>query len=250
MFLVPFFLCWGSFLNVIAYRLMHETFSFFDQRSRCPHCKYALTWYDNIPVVSWLTLKAQCRKCKKKISWLYPFIEIFSALSLFFLVLKSPYQYIPAYFLFFSALIITIRTDLETMYISRLVSLWLIPFGLLFSYLNLLPLSFFESIFGAVSGYLTLYCVVKGYYLLTKKIGMGQGDLELLAFIGSFTGIFGWWLSLLIGSCLGTVVGLIIVAVKKTSFKTLKIPFGPFLACGAIMYVLYGHYLVSLIFGL
>ncbi len=228
---------------------MHPKFSFFDQQSRCPQCTYAIAWYDNIPLFSWLMLRAQCRHCKKSISWLYPFIEILTALSFFLLFEQISPLYLPAYFLFFSALIITIRTDLETMLISRFVSLWLIPFGLFYSYLNLLPLTLNESLIGSISGYLVLYCVAQAYYFLTKKVGMGQGDIELLAFIGSFTGFLGWWLALLIGSCLGTLAGFIIVAVKKTSLATIKIPFGPFLAFGAILYVLFEPYLVKQLFG-
>lgn len=244
--LIPFFLCWGSFLNVIAYRLIHRTFAFCETRSRCPYCKKIIAWYDNIPLISWLILRAHCRQCKKPISWLYPFIEALTAISFFLLFKRIEPVYIPAYVIFFSALIITIRTDLETMLVSRYVTLWLIPLGLLLSWINLLPISLSESLIGCISGYLILFAVAEIYYRLTKKVGMGQGDIDLLAFIGSCLGFLGWWITLIIASCLGTIIGLSLVGFKRTSLVGIKIPFGPFLAVGAMTYVLFQNTLIQL----
>lgn len=248
--LIPFFLCWGSFLNVIAYRLMFHEISFFSPRSHCPYCKQIIAWYDNIPVLSWLLLLGKCRHCKKTISWLYPFIELLTAVSFWLLIERIHPIYLPAYTLFFSALIISIRTDLETLLISRFVTLWLIPLGFIFSYYGLLPISLQQSIFGAISAFVCLFTIAQVYYLLTKKVGMGQGDVELLAFIGSFIGIIGWWMSLLIASCTGTLIGIGIAFLHKKSFVGVKIPFGPFLAFGAILYVLFQSKIVSLFIGI
>ncbi len=242
--MIPLFLAWGSFLNVVAYRLIHDV-PFFFWRSFCPHCKSTIAFYDNIPLISWILLKGTCRYCKHSISWLYPFIELITALTLLGLTTFVPSVYWFAYFIFFSALIVSIRTDLEMFLISRYVSLALIPLGLLFSFFNWLPISVGVSAFGAASAFLFLYAIGKIYYALTKRIGLGQGDVELLAFIGSFIGILGWWFTVLIGSCIGTLVGLIIAILKKKSVATTKIPFGPFLAFGAICYVLFQPYLVS-----
>ena len=157
-----------------------------------------------------------------------------------------PSHYFPAYFIFFSALIVTIRTDLEFMLISRFVSLYLVPLGWLLSYFNLLPISPYESIVGSISGYLCLGIFGLIFYLVTKKQGLGQGDVELLAFIGSFIGIIGWWSSLMIGSLLGSILGIIYLLLTKKGFG-LKIPFGPFLALGAILYTLFQSQLFSII---
>jgi leader peptidase (prepilin peptidase) / N-methyltransferase len=243
--LIPLLLSWGSFLNVVGYRLIHNI-PFFLPRSFCPSCKSAIYWYDNIPLFSWFWLRGKCRYCRHAISWLYPFIEFITTVSILALVTLVPSAYWLAYFVFFSALIVSIRTDLERFLISRYVTLALIPFGLAFSYFGLLPISLDASLFGSISAYLFLCSIGKIYHILTKRVGLGQGDVELLAFIGSFIGIMGWWLTLLLGSCIGTLIGLFIAASKQKSLSRIKIPFGPFLAFGALAFVLFQPYLLSL----
>lgn len=176
--------------------------------------------------------------CHGKISLVYPLIELSTALSLLALVYTTPIDYWFAYFMLFSALIVSIRTDMETMLLSRFVTLGLIPFGFLFSYLGLLPLSLGQSALGCFSGFLFLFTIERIYFLIHKRIGLGQGDVELLAGIGSFLGLLGWWITLLIASCLGTIIGLSMIAIYQKPMKHLKIPFGPFLAIGAMSYVL------------
>jgi len=190
-----------------------------------------------IPVISWIILHGRCRTCKNKISWLYPFIEMLTAIIMTLLIIQIPLHFVPAYFILFSALIVTIRTDIETMLISRFTSLFLVPVGTLFSVLKLLPLSPFNSILGAMIGYLIPYIFSKIFKYFTGKEGIGAGDFELLACIGAFTGILGCWLSLVIGSLLGSLFGLTQLISGKASRST-KIPFGPFLAVGCIIFVL------------
>lgn len=239
------FLCWGSFLNFIAYRLIFHK-SFFTAKSYCPHCKQSIAWYDLIPVVSWIILKAHCRQCKKTISWLYPFIELITAISCTLLFYQVSSAYFASYFFFFSALIVTIRTDLETMLISRFVSLYAVPIGFLCAYLHLLPISLYQSTLGAITGFLFLWLVAHLFYKITGKIGMGDGDPELLAFIGSFTGFFGWWTSLLLASLLGSLIGIPLALYTKN--RSLKLPFGPFLAFGALTFVLFQRYILAFFF--
>ena len=238
-------MCWGSFLNVVAYRLIKG--DFFSPRSFCPKCKKIIVWYDNIPIISWIILKAKCRNCKTKISALYPFIEIFTAITMTALYLIVPTKYFFAYFIFFSALIVTIRTDIEFMLISRLTTIFLIPLAFIFSYFQLLPISVTKSLLGIILGYGFLFIISQLFYLLRKKKGMGEGDLELLALIGAFLGPAGCWISLFLGSILGSVYGLIYMI--KTKNRSAIIPFGHFLAFGAISYVLFGQYLQKLILG-
>jgi len=246
--LIPLFLCWGSFLNFLAHRLISGK-NILSKRSICPSCKKSIAWYDNIPIISWIALKGHCRNCKKKISILYPFIELFTATSLTLLYKTVDSHYFFAYFIFFSALIVSIRSDLETMLLSRFVTLFLVPLGLLFSWLHLLPIGLIDSALGILLGYGFLFILSKLFYLLTKRDGLGQGDLELLAFIGSFLGIVGCWISLFLGSILGSIVGILYISIKKQP-KTVKIPFGPFLAFGAICFVLFGDKLKLLILGM
>lgn len=234
--LVPLFLCWGSFLNVVAYRLIRGE-HLVRPRSHCPQCNWPIAWYDNIPLLSWLLLRGKCRTCHHAISKLYPAVELMTTMVLYLLYLFVPLQFFVAYFIFFSALIVSFRSDLETMLISQWVTLFLVPLGPLFSLVGWLPISMGESILGAVLGYLFLFAIGKLFYLLTGKVGIGAGDFELLALIGAFSGVFGAWLSLLAASIIGSLFGIVYLMVTKSG-RNAKIPFGPFLALAAILVVL------------
>ena len=248
--MIPFFLIWGSFLNVVAYRIVRGL-SIVAPRSYCPHCKNTIAWYDNIPVASFLLLGGKCRSCKQPISLLYPFIEIITVISMCMLFSLVSSKFLIGYFIFFSALIVTIRTDLEKMLISRYVSLYLIPLGWFLSWFSfgthgLIPISLTQSILGSIIGYLLLYTIAKIFFWRMGKEGMGQGDLELLAFIGAFTGPFGCWITLLLSSSIGALygIGCILFSSQKGS---IKIPFGPFLAFGAMIFVLYQNFFATLL---
>lgn len=234
--LIPFFLCWGSFLNVVAYRIIRDQNLL--TRSRCIECDHIIAWYDNIPIISYIILQGKCRNCSQPISWFYPAIEIFTTVILTLLYLRIDPPYFLGYFVLFSALIVTIRSDFETMLISRWVSISLVPVGIFMSFTDHIPLSPLNSILGAAFGYILLWTIATLFYLIARKEGIGQGDLDLLACIGSFTGVVGVWITILIGSLLGSILGVSFLLYKGTYQRYLKIPFGPFLAFGAIMYVL------------
>ena len=240
-----FFLSWGSFLNVVAYRLIHGQ-SIILPGSYCPSCKHSLAWYDNLPIVSWLLLCGKCRYCKKTISWLYPFIELFTLISMIALFAMIDSQFWLAYFVFFSALIVTIRTDLQFMLISRFVTIFLIPAGYLFATLGWLPITLWQSIWGSIFGYLVLLGAAKLFAWATGKQGMGQGDLELLAFIGAFIGPWGCWITLMLASTIGAFAGIAYMILSRQK-SGIKIPFGPFLALGAILFVLYQDFFIALL---
>jgi leader peptidase (prepilin peptidase)/N-methyltransferase len=195
-----------------------------------------------------LALKRKCRHCDKPISWLYPFVEILTAVVMTALFLNAQPMYIPAYFIFFSALIVTIRSDIETMLISRYVTVFLIPVGILGSYLELLPISATESITSAILGGSILWLIGQLFYLFTNKVGLGQGDVDLLAFIGSFIGLLGIWFTVMIASILGSIFGLTFMFYTGTQ-ESVRIPFGPFLAISAIGYVLWAQNIIPILFG-
>ncbi len=233
MLILPFtvFLCWGSFLNVCAYRLI--TGGSLWSRSACPNCHNLLHWYDLFPILSWLTLRGKCRSCKAPISPLYPLIELLTAsVCTVFLCTINP-VYFPAYFLLTTALIITIRTDSEFMLIPRICSLYLVPVGIALAAFQYMPISWPESICGALMGYITLAAIAYLYKKKTGVTGMGDGDPELLAAIGSFVGVTGVWYTLLIASLSASLYAFILIALHKAGSDT-KIPFGPFLAVGAL----------------
>lgn len=244
--LIPVFVVWGWLLSIIGYRLV-GSIPFFSSTLYCPLCKSSLAWYDVIPLISYITLKGKCRTCNGTISYLYPTIELLTLCSFFALFWYIPYQYLFAYSLFFSSLIICIYTDAQTMLLSRFTTIWFAPIGIVLSYYGCLPISTTQSIVGALSAYCFLYAVAKSYELLRKHPGMGLGDVELLTLIGAFVGFYGWWFTLLIASLLGSFVGLLGVYFSRTSITSYKIPFGPFLSLAAMLFVFLQNFLYILV---
>jgi leader peptidase (prepilin peptidase) / N-methyltransferase len=243
-----FSLLWGSLLNAVAYRLLYGHSLL--KRSFCPQCTQTISWYNLVPFFSWLFLKGRCSSCKKPISWLYPFIELITALSLTALFNSVALYYFPFYSFFFSLLIITIRTDLEAFAILNLIS-YCIPLGWIGSLFNFLPLSLVESLSASLLGYGSLWLIRFIFLKLKNKEGLGLGDLDLLAFIGAFTGILGIWISVLIGSCTGVITSLFYaLLVQNKEVLKQPIPFGPFLALGALLFVLFQNELVTYFFSL
>lgn len=163
-------------------------------------------------------------------------LKAFLAGSLFW-CLKQHSCYWPSYFFMFGALIITIFTDLETFLISRYVTLYLIPVGWALSMFKMLPISPIESILGSIFGLVLLWTVKKIALRLLKEDGLGQGDIDLIAFIGAFVGPFGCWISVIFGSLLACVLILPYALFCKT--RNLKIPFGVFLSLGAMTFVIF-----------
>lgn len=199
------------------------------------HCRHTIAWYDLLPVISWFILYGRCRYCHKTISWLYPFIEVLAGLCALLLFTYSNPQWWLAYTILLSALLITIRTDLEQLVIIRYFSLGLIPFGWLLSFYGFLPVNISESLLGTLVGHLLLELPRIVYKKIRRQEGMGNGDPELLAMIGAFTGPLGAWLSLLLGSLLGSIIGLGLLILKYDADT--RIPFGPLLAFGCFIYL-------------
>jgi leader peptidase (prepilin peptidase) / N-methyltransferase len=230
-------LLFGSFLNVVGYRLIHN-YNIIFKRSFCPECKNNIAWYDLVPVVSWVILYGSCRNCKQPISWLYPAIELLTASSFTALTSFVEPRYWIGYGLFFTVLLIIIRTDTQSMLISRYTTLAIIPLASILSYYHKLPITLIESIIGSLTGYFILWFIAQCFYLLRNKQGMGEGDFELLSMIGSFLGIQGVFISLFIGSIAGSCLGMYLI-LRGFDARTTKIAFGSWLALGAISYCLW-----------
>lgn len=228
-------LIWGSFLNVVAFRLVHN-YSLLIPRSFCPHCKQSISWYDLIPVLSWFILRGRCRLCKAPISFLYPLIELLTALAFISIALYSPPHYWLFYGIFFSALIIITRADIETMTIPP----YIIPLSILAAFIlclfNVAPISVTESMLGALLGYCLLWIIAHSYKILRKQEGLGEGDFDILALVGAYLGVYGAWFTLLCASIGGALFGLILISSQRAN-HTSAIPFGPWLAWGAIVYM-------------
>lgn len=226
-------LVWGSFLNVIAYRLIREIPLAHPRRSFCPECKRQLRWQELIPLVSWVVLAGRCAGCKEPISWLYPFVELISGVTALLFWNFLPIYQFPAYALLASALIITIRTDIELLTIHRSNTLALIPVALIGCALFANPISGWNSIFGAALGYGILALVRLVGNSIAGKNTLGSGDLELLATIGAFLGPVGCWATLLAGSTLACITWMLLMATGKVE-RTTPLPFGAFLALTAL----------------
>jgi len=228
----------GSFLNVVIIRLPAENVSIAFPASRCPKCLQPIKWYDNIPIFSFIVLKSKCRSCGAAISWQYPLIEL--AMSLLSLALLFKFGFtsaLPIYFLFTGALLVIIVIDFYHKIIPDSISLPGIIIGFACSFINPI-ITWQQSIFGLLIGGGVLYAVAAGYYLFTKREGMGGGDIKLLAMIGAFLG----WQSLpfvIFGSSiLGALVGIGAMIKQKKGGRTM-IPYGPFLSIAALLYMFY-----------
>ena len=235
----------GSFLNVVILRLPEKGASIAFPGSHCPQCKQPLHWYENIPVLSYLALRGQCRTCHVKISIQYPIVElsmaILSAALLARFALSFEYVY---YFVFFAALLVIIFIDMRQQIIPDSISLPGVLVGFAGSFFNDL-VTWQQSGLGIVLGGGILYAVAYAYFALAKREGMGGGDIKLLAMIGAFLG----WQSLLyvvfFSSLTGSIIGIIAMIRQRKGGQT-RIPFGPFLAFGAMTYLLFNHQILGL----
>lgn len=233
-------LCLGSFLHALAHRIAFEK-PLFRRRSHCPHCDTLITWYHNIPVISWLTLGGRCHKCKSIISWIYPCVELITAIGLIFVWHYMPLPSVWSkliYSMFVAALVISTATDLHTMTIPQVASLWVAPVGIAAAVFSMLRINTLHSILGAVIGYISLWLINMVFKKIRGMDGIGIGDMELFCMIGAFIGPLGLWHTLLIASISGSIVGGAISLFNKQT-TPLAVPFGPFLALGALCHLFF-----------
>jgi len=228
----------GSFLNVVILRLPKEDASIAFPASHCPGCQTPIAWYDNIPIVSFLFLRARCRSCGMKISWQYPLVEAVMALLAVALFRQfGPTWAFGIYFLFCAALLAIFVIDLHHQIIPDVISLPGIAIGFALSFVN--PLVNWQSAaIGILVGGGILYLIAAGYYLFAKREGMGGGDIKLLAMIGAFLGWQALPFVLFASSILGSIIGIGAMLKQKKGGKTV-IPYGPFLAVAAVTYLFF-----------
>ena len=232
----------GSFLNVCIFRLPKEE-SIVWPGSHCPHCKSPIKYYDNIPLISYLLLGGRCRHCRSPISFQYPLVEGITALGSFILFIKfGPSLSYLFYFLFVASLIVITVIDLYHQIIPDVISLPGIGVGLLASLL-IPQITFLNSLFGVLLGGGSLFLVATIYQWFFKREGMGGGDVKLLAMIGAFLGWKAVVLTILLGSLIGSIIGISIMILKGKDFKY-AIPFGPFLSTGAVIALFYQNEII------
>jgi leader peptidase (prepilin peptidase)/N-methyltransferase len=231
-------LCFGSFLNVCIYRLPAGR-SIIRPASSCTGCNTPIRWYDNIPVISYLILGGRCRTCNTIISLRYPIVELLTGLFALGAWLRfGPHPQTVVYFVFIAALLVITFIDIDHRIIPDAISLPGIPIGFILSFL-LPQIGWRDSLLGIVIGGGSLFAVAWGYHRLTGKEGMGGGDIKLLGMIGAFIGWQGVLFTIMASSFTGTVVGLVLMLQSRKGMKT-AVPFGPFLAIGAILYLFFG----------
>lgn len=228
----------GSFLNVVILRLPQDDISIVFPASHCPNCKHQLSWYENIPILSYLIQKGKCRHCKIHISLQYPCVELLMSLlsaAIFYrfgLTIQAA-----SYFILSAALLVIIYIDIAYQIIPDTISLPGILLGFVVSCIS--PhLRWQDSLLGILLGGGILFAVAYLYLLLRKREGMGGGDIKLLAMLGAFLG----WQSLpfiiLASSLSGSLFGLITILFGSKDSAT-RIPFGPFLALAAYCYLFF-----------
>lgn len=199
--------------------------------SHCPKCAHPISWWENIPVVSYLLLKGRCRKCQHAISLRYPLIELFTALVGMIVAWHFGWSWHTVGALIFSYMLIVLSViDMDHQILPDEITLLGIWVGLGFSLTGLFCTPQ-EAIIGAGAGYLILWGLYWAFKWLTGKEGMGYGDFKLLALIGAFCGWQALFLVIILSSFLGAAVGLTQIALGRLK-RTTPIPFGPYLAIG------------------
>lgn len=261
----------GSFLNVVIFRLpvMMEAqwkaecaelngqsapdgppFNLMVPRSRCRQCGHQLSWYENIPVISYLVLRGQCRHCQDPISLRYPLIELVN--GALFAWCGWHWGVTPVALLwcgFSATLLVLAMIDWDTTLLPDSITLPLLWAGLIASALGLIAVPLQASLWGAVAGYLSLWLVYWAFRLATGKEGMGFGDFKLFAALGAW---FGWQALvpiILMSSVIGAIIG---IAMKLSSGlrEGGYIPFGPFLVGAGLTAMLFGPQSILRVVGL
>lgn len=237
----------GSFLNVCIHRLPRQQ-SLNSPPSRCPHCDYQLRWFDNIPLVSYAMLGGRCRKCRTRISIRYPIVELVT-MGLFVLhgaVFGWSALLIPR-LVFACAMVVLFAIDLEHHLLPNAITLPGVAVGLIAS--TVLPPGIIDALVGVLLGGGVLWLIGEAYFRFSGHEGMGGGDVKMLAMIGAF---LGWKLvlvTLVLSSVVGSGIGLIVIAIRKGGMKY-ALPYGTFLALGALVASLAGEAIVNWYVGL
>lgn len=229
----------GSFANVVIYRLPKDE-SVITPGSHCYACKKPVRFYDNIPILSWFILRGKCRSCGAPFSFRYCFVEILTAFLFAGAFLKLGWSYyLLEILVLLLGLVIVSFIDLDLYIIPDKISLPGIALGVIGALIN--PERHIgDALLGVLLGGGFLWAVAYVYLLLKKEEGMGGGDIKLLAWIGALLGWKSVPFIILSSSILGSIVGVFLIWKHKGNMKTI-IPFGPYIALGAIIYLFGGE---------
>ncbi len=238
----------GSFLNVCIWRLPAEE-QVVKGRSHCRGCGQLIAWYDNVPVVSFTLLGGRCRRCKAKISWVYPAVEL--ATGLFFLLVLSRFGLTArggVFGVLMAALIVLTVIDIKEMILPDEITLPGLALGLLLSFAvpSLHGVTgrwegLLNGFWGVLAGGGFLWLIGTVGSWVFKKEAMGGGDVKMMAMVGA---LIGWQKVLLVNLILAPMVGSVIGVVLKYRFGRDLIPYGPFLSLGTVTAVFYGDEII------
>ena len=252
----------GSFLNVVIHRLprmleaewaatcaelagtepaMSKPFNLLQPRSRCPSCQRPIRWHENIPVLSYLALRAKCAGCGVSISARYPIIEL--ATGALFVAVATHHGVTLAAVLWavFAALLVAqFFIDFDTQLLPDDLNYLILWLGLIAAAAGWTKVPPHAAVWGAVFGYLSLWSVYQVHHQLTGKQGMGHGDFKLLAGLGAWFGSDHLVALILLSSVVGSVIGLILIIAGRIRHKDIPIPFGPFLAGAGLLAMVLG----------
>ncbi|MBI4903311.1 MAG: prepilin peptidase [Acidobacteria bacterium] len=246
----------GSFLNVCIHRLPEDESLLQPARSYCPHCRAMIAWYDNIPVLSYILLRAKCRACGASISWRYPLVEAITGILFGASVYVHGWNWMGLKHCIFAAILVDlVFTDLETYILPDEFTLGGSVVGLVMAALapaNTRFLAFFLPatwplwligvLEGAFAGCILAGLMWTGGMLFQKirgKEGLGLGDVKMLLVIGVFLGLPATLLTVFLGSLLGSIVGGFYIVMSRKDWD-FEIPFGTFLGFAAMMLSLFG----------
>ena len=214
------------------------------QRSACPKCGHKLAPWENIPVISFLMLRGQCRGCGSPISWQYPLVELATGLLFAACMWRFGFSAEGLAALVFTGLLVAMSgIDLRTTLLPDQLTYPLLWIGLGLATMTLF-VSPVQAIFGALAGYLSLWSVYWAFKLLTGKEGMGHGDFKLLAALGAWCGVGGILSIVLMSSMIGAIVGSLWIGLRGRDRAT-PIPFGPYLAAAGWVQLMWGPQLLE-----
>jgi len=247
LFLLMFGLAVGSFLNVCIYRLpRRESLNW--PGSHCTTCSRALAWYENLPLVSWLALRGRCRTCRAAISPMYPAVEAITGavfVAGYFIYGWTPL--LAVRLMFASAMVVLFAIDLRHHILPNAITLPGIVIGFALSFV--LPPGWLASLIGLIVGGGILFAIGETYYRVRGIEGLGMGDVKMLAMIGAFLGWKLMLVTLVLASFAGSIVGVGVMLAGRGGM-TFALPFGTFLAVGALAAAVAGDPILAWYLGL
>lgn len=252
----------GSFLNVVILRVPEKTF-FKHTRSVCPACNALIPAWLNIPIFSWFLLRGRARCCGAMLSPQYPIVEFLTGLIFLICYVQHPFfgwtlgpiswnvdeaiRFSHAA-IFVSLMLVCSVIDIRLMIIPDEISLSMLALTPVVAWIHP-DLDMASALIGATAGAGFLYFIAWLYWLIRKQYGMGFGDVKLLGAIGGWLGYQAIFSTLFLGSMIGSIIGIAVLLVSRRFSWQARIPFGPFLAAGAVLHLWFGAEIFNVLAG-